>query len=108
MKCPRTILAIDVGSSRAKAALVDPSGRFVRAGAAEYAEAKKACPASERAPDAWWEGATAAVQSLLLQPRSDGVEAVVACGATLVMVLLDGKGRSIRPAILWDDPRGQG
>jgi xylulokinase len=100
------LLGIDVGTTGVRAALVDPTGR-------RWADASVACPPQtpsagrvEAEPEAWWE----AVRSALARVAAKGghlarVDAVGVTGQAPTAVLVDGEGRSLRPAILWLDVR---
>ena len=101
------VLGIDVSTTATKALLVDQAGLVVASGSSEYAFATPRPLWSEQDPGLWWTAAQAAIGAAL---RSAGVtgDAVAAVGLTGQMhgvVLLDGQGAVLRPAILWNDQR---
>ena len=101
------VLGIDVSTTATKAVLVDESGRVGGIGVAEYDFSVPEPLWSEQEPSLWWDGAVAAIRSVLRSTRVVG-EDVAAVGLTGQMhgaVLLDRGGSVLRPAILWNDQR---
>ncbi len=101
------VLGIDASTTATKAILVDGAGAVIGVGVASYGFHVPRPLWSEQEPALWWDGAVAAIRSVL---ASTGVPAgdVVAIGLTGQMhgaVLLDGAGEVLRPAILWNDQR---
>ncbi|HEV7810880.1 MAG TPA: xylulokinase [Candidatus Limnocylindrales bacterium] len=101
------VLGIDVSTTATKAVLVGDDGRVRGTGVAEYAFDVPRPLWSEQDPALWWDGAVAAIRSVL---ASTGVppEQVAAVGLTGQMhglTLLDDEDRVLRPAILWNDQR---
>lgn len=101
------LLGIDVGTSAVKAVVID-SGGAVRAVHTEAHDLHTPKPLwAEQEPHDWERGAIAAIRAVL---AIEGVsaEAIAAIGLTGQMhglVMLDGDGAVIRPAILWNDQR---
>ena len=103
----RHVLGIDVSTTATKAVLIDASGVVRGVAAFEYGFDVPRPLWSEQDPRLWWDGAVAAIRSVL---ASTGVPAedVAAVGLTGQMhgaVLLDAAGEVLRPAILWNDQR---
>ena len=101
------VLGIDVSTTATKAVLIDESGAVVGVGASAYGFSVPRPLWSEQDPELWWDGAVAAIRSVI---ATTGVpaDAVVAIGLTGQMhgaVLLDVAGDVLRPAILWNDQR---
>jgi xylulokinase len=101
------VLGIDVSTTATKAVLIDESGAVRGIGVTEYGFDVPRPLWSEQDPALWWDGAVAAIRSVL---DSSGVAGgdVVAIGLTGQMhgaVLLDEAGAVLRPAILWNDQR---
>lgn len=101
------VLGIDVSTTATKAVLIDESGAVVGVGASAYGFSVPRPLWSEQDPELWWDGAVAAIRSVI---ATTGVPAdeVVAIGLTGQMhgaVLLDVAGDVLRPAILWNDQR---
>jgi xylulokinase len=101
------VLGIDVSTTATKAALIDESGAVRGVGTSEYAFDVPRPLWSEQEPRLWWDGAVAAIGSVLDSTGVSGGD-VVAVGLTGQMhglVLLDASDRVLRPAILWNDQR---
>jgi xylulokinase len=101
------VLGIDVSTTATKAVLIDESGAVLGTGVAEYGYEVPQPLWSEQDPALWWDGAVAAIGSVLASTGVPGSE-VAAIGLTGQMhglVLLDAADRVLRPAILWNDQR---
>ncbi len=101
------VLGIDASTTATKAVLINESGAVRGIGISEYDFSVPRPLWSEQEPRLWWDGAVAAIRSVL---GSTGVagEDVAAIGLTGQMhgaVLLDAAGDVLRPAILWNDQR---
>lgn len=101
------LVGIDVGTSGVKAIAVAASSGAVLARAEEGYPLSQPHPGwSEQAPADWW----AATQRALAALAAAGVERPAGIGLSGQMhglVCLDGAGRVLRPAILWNDGRTQ-
>ncbi|HEY7827541.1 MAG TPA: FGGY family carbohydrate kinase, partial [Candidatus Limnocylindrales bacterium] len=106
------ILAIDLGTSEAKAGLVGLDGRLVGLARAGYPTERPAAGLAEQDPDAWWAAIVSSTQQLLEEagclPGAVGGPRVVAIccvgqGPTLVPTAAD--GRATGPAVTWLDGR---
>ena len=100
-------LGIDVSTTATKAVLVDETGAVRGVGTAEYGFSTPHPLWSEQDPAAWWDGAVAAIGSVLATAgvSGDDVEAIGLTGQMHGLVLLDDADRVLRPAILWNDQR---
>jgi xylulokinase len=101
------VVGIDASTTATKAVLIDESGAVCGIGTSEYGFSVPAPLWSEQEPHLWWDGAVAAIRSVLASTGVAGGD-VVAVGLTGQMhgaVLLDGAGTVLRPAILWNDQR---
>ena len=101
------VLGIDVSTTATKAVLIDESGVVRGVGTSEYGFEVPHPLWSEQDPQLWWDGAVAAIRSVLASTRVHG-EDVAAIGLTGQMhglVLLDERNDILRPAILWNDQR---
>jgi xylulokinase len=101
------VIGIDVSTTATKAILVDASGAVVGVGSGEYGFETPHPLWSEQDPALWWEAAGSAIRVALASARLRGedVDAVGLTGQMHGAVLLDGAGRVLRPAILWNDQR---
>lgn len=100
-------LGIDVSTTATKALLIDQRGTVLGSASTEYRYYTPQPLWAEQDPALWWDGAA---RSIRLALDAAGVEAsnVSAVGLTGQMhglVLLDGDGEVLRPAILWNDGR---
>lgn len=101
------VLACDLGGTSLRATLIDARGEI-------RAESVVPCPAtvvragwSEMDPGAWWQVLVEASANLASAAPAlfDAVQAVAICGVTRSQVFLDGDGKPLRPAIVWNDCR---
>ncbi|HRD79070.1 MAG TPA: FGGY family carbohydrate kinase, partial [Hyphomicrobiaceae bacterium] len=99
------VLAIDLGTSRLKAGLVDVTGALVAEAAVAAPPADRAAGAHEIDPEDWWRGFAALAGELLERAPADfgSIVAVAVCGATRTQVLIDAQGGHVGPAIGWAD-----
>jgi xylulokinase len=103
----RHVIGIDVSTTATKAVLVDEAGAVRGIGVEEYPFSVPRPLWSEQDPGLWWNGAVAAIRSVLASTGVGGgdVEAIGLTGQMHGAVLLDAAGRVLRPAILWNDQR---
>jgi xylulokinase len=101
------VLACDLGGTSFRATLIDARGEI-------RAESVVPCPAtvvqagwSEMDPGTWWQALVDASATLASAAPAlfNAVQAVAICGVTRSQVFLDGDGKPLRPAILWNDCR---
>lgn len=94
------VVGIDSSTQSVKVLVVDAdSGEVLRSGRASHPEGTEVDPA------AWW----AALQQAITEAGGiEDVEAVSVAGQQHGMVVLDGRGDVVRPALLWNDTRSAG
>ncbi len=100
------ILTIDLGTSSTKAALWADDGLVAQTGIAidtVHADGGRV----EQEPGQWWSSLVRACTALRsTEPGAFGEVDVVGCtGARQTLVLVDGAGHSLGPAIVWSDRR---
>lgn len=95
------LLGIDVGTSAAKAVLIDESGTLLSQASSEYPISTPKALWSEQDPEDWWQG----VRRCVLEIGEPRPEAIGLTGQMHGAVFLDDEDRVIRPAILWNDQR---
>ncbi|MBE7558092.1 xylulokinase [bacterium] len=103
----RYLVGLDVGTTGAKAALYDETGRRVAASTSEYPLVTPRPGWSEQDPQAWWEGTLAALEAVVAE-AGVSPQAIAGLGLSGQMhgsVFLDAEGAPVRPAILWNDSR---
>lgn len=103
------LLGIDLGTSSVKAGVFDSTNSALRAVASrEYPIDKPAPDRAEQDPAAWWAATVAAVREALDRAGRVDVAAISFSGQMHGVVLLDGSGESLGPAIIWADQRSAG
>ena len=101
------VLGIDVSTTATKAVLIDEAGEVRGVAASEYDFDIPRPLWTEQDARLWWDGAVAAIGSVLASTGVSGSD-VVAIGLTGQMhglVLLDERDAVLRPAVLWNDQR---
>ncbi len=100
-------LGLDLGTSSAKAVVVDTGGEVLSQASAGYAVTSAMAGYAESEPAHWWNAVTAcareAVQAAGTQPSAIGLS-----GQMHGLVLTSREGGALRPALLWPDSRGAG
>jgi xylulokinase len=99
--CVAKLLGIDIGTTGARALLIDEKGKVLRSASAEYPVSAPKPAWSEQNPQDWWNG----VCSCLADIGETNPGAIGLSGQMHGAVFLDAKGEVIRPAILWNDQR---
>ncbi|MBB2971310.1 xylulokinase [Mesorhizobium sp. RMAD-H1] len=102
-----TYLGIDVGTSSVKAVLLDEDQALIAEGSAPVEVLRPRPMWSEQDPEEWWKAAQKAVAQVrdLAPERFSQLEGIGLSGQQHSATLLDGQGRVLRPAILWNDGR---
>jgi xylulokinase len=103
----RVTLGIDIGTSGTKTLAIDERGEILASASAEYPCAHPRPGWSEQDPELWWQATVKTVQDVLGQGKFKpaDVAGVGLSGQMHGSVFLDGDGRVIRPALLWNDQR---
>jgi len=108
MSLEKTVLAVDLGTSGAKVALITMQGRVLDWEARDVALYITPDGGAEQSPEDWW-AASAAASRCLLARGSAALESVAAvCCSTQGegTVAVDRQGRALMNAVLWMDMRG--
>jgi xylulokinase len=98
------LLGLDIGTSSAKALLLDERGTLVAEAGAAYQVEHPRPGWAETDPERWWAAVVTAVQALPAPARA-AVRAVGLSGQMHGVTLAAEDGRPVRPAILWTDTR---
>lgn len=100
-------LGLDLGTSSAKAVVVDTTGRVLAQACAGYAVTSVRAGYAESEPAHWWNAVTActreAVHAAGALPSAIGLS-----GQMHGLVLTSREGAALRPALLWPDTRAVG
>ncbi|MEE1752522.1 xylulokinase [Streptomyces sp. SP18CS02] len=103
----QVVIGVDSSTQSTKAAVVDAaSGRLLAVGRAAHTVSGEA-GARESDPTSWWGALADAVAAGLAQSGAGGhaVTGIAVAGQQHGLVVLDGAGRPLRPALLWNDTR---
>lgn len=105
MKKHRYFLGIDLGTSSVKLVLIDESKQVRHVETVGYSVEQPECGWREIDPNVWFECLTSGLERLFEKYAPEDLEGIGVSGQMHTVVLLDQEGRSIRPAIMWDDTR---
>lgn len=101
------LLGIDLGTSGVKTVLFAQDGRAVCSQTVEYPLYQPQNGWAEQRPEDWWNAAVKTIAGVMRQsgvaPRD--VAGLGISGQMHGLVMLDGRGEVLRPAILWCDQR---
>ena len=98
-------LAIDIGTSSAKAALYHQEGRLLASRWREYPLLHPKSNWSEQNPAEWWQAVQLICKQLAAENPRIKVRAVCVSGQAPSCTPVDREGQPLRPAILWLDRR---
>ncbi|HEY3377847.1 MAG TPA: xylulokinase [Armatimonadota bacterium] len=103
------LLGIDLATNGVTALLLDPGKSVVGRAFAGYPTQQPRPGWVEQAPEQWWLAAKDAIRRLLIEAEVSGhdVSAIGLSGQMHGTVLVDERGRPVRPAIIWSDRRGE-
>ena len=106
----RYVLAIDLGTSGPKVALVSDRGDLVGDGFAPVDLHLLPGGGAEQDPNQWWDAITTATRQVLAdQPVTpESIAAVAVTSQWSGTVAVDGAGQAVGNAIIWMDSRGAG
>ncbi|MFL6276499.1 MAG: xylulokinase [Blastocatellia bacterium] len=101
------LLGIDISTTGAKALLTDEAGRVVASASNPLTLSTPRPLWSEQQPEDWWRAIAASIRQALAEANvtGDQVAAIGLTGQMHGLVLLDERGKVLRPAILWNDQR---
>jgi xylulokinase len=102
------LLAIDVGTGSARAALVSETGEILAFAAKEYDQLFPQFGWSEQSPRTWWQGVVFSIRSVIAEVAqgADRIAGIAACGQMHATVLIDRAGELVLEEVpLWNDKR---
>jgi xylulokinase len=107
MSAQTYLLGLDISTTAAKALIIDGDGAVIGSAAAPLTLSAPRPLWSEQDPAAWWAGMADSIRRVLAQTNlsGDDIAAVGLTGQMHGLVMLDGAGEVLRPAILWNDQR---
>jgi xylulokinase len=100
-------LGIDASTTATKALLMKEHGEVLSVASSEYTYETPHPLWTEQHPDLWWQGSVDSIRRVLAESgvHPAEVKGVGLTGQMHGLVLLDGDGQVLRPAILWNDQR---
>ena len=102
------LLAIDVGTGSARAALVTETGKILAFAAREYDQIVPHFGWSQQSPRTWWQGVVFSIRRVVAEVAhgADRIAGIAACGQMHATVLIDGAGElALEEVPLWNDKR---
>ena len=102
-------LGIDVSTTGSKALLIDTNGSVIAVASSQHSLSTPRPLWSEQDPLEWWQTTVSSVRTVLRDAAVDpsAIKSIGLTGQMHGLVLLDGAGEVLRPAILWNDQRTQ-
>lgn len=100
-------IGLDVGTTGAKALLVDNKGKVIAAASSQYPMATPRPLWAEQNPIDWWTAAQICFRKVIGDSgiSKKEVKGIGLTGQMHGLVLLDSKGSVLRPCIMWNDQR---
>ena len=101
----RTYIGIDMGTSGIKLLLIDAQRKILAQSSLEYEVSQPREGWSEIDPEIWYVAMMAGLRQLLAGQEAARVGAIGVTGQMHTLVLLNERGESVRPALMWNDKR---
>ena len=103
-------LGLDLGTSSAKAVVIDTGGRVLAQASAGYAVTSARAGYAESEPADWWKAVTACAREAVTAAVDAGARpaAIGLSGQMHGLVMAGRDGEALRPALLWADSRATG
>lgn len=101
------LLGIDVGTTGSKALLIDAAGQVVASAVTDYPMMTPQPLWAEQNPADWWQATATSIRRVLGSgvARPEEIAGVGLTGQMHGLVMLDERGRVLRPCIMWNDQR---
>lgn len=103
------LMGIDLGTSSVKVMIMDEQGRCLALAAEGYDIQLPRPGFAEQSPELLWESACKSIRQAFAgcRVRGDEIAAVGLTGQMHGLVTLNGRGETVRPAIIWNDQRSE-
>jgi xylulokinase len=98
-------LGLDLGTSSAKAVVLDTGGTVLAQASAGYAVTSAAAGYAESDPGDWWDAVSACARAAVAAAGGGRPVAIGLSGQMHGLVMTAAGGRALRPAMLWADSR---
>ncbi len=99
------LLGIDVGTTGAKALLIDAEGNLIASATTEYPMSTPRPLWAEQEPNDWWSAAVTSIRRVLQNADAAHIAGIGLTGQMHGLVLLDARDAVLRPCIMWNDQR---
>ena len=104
------ILAIDVGTSSVKVAIISFKGQLVKNFQTNYPTHCLKPNILEQNPGDWWDAVKSGIYQILKEKQNTKISkysivGIACCGHSPTLVCIDKQGEILRPAIIWQDSR---
>jgi xylulokinase len=99
------VIGVDLGTTSCKAGAFSLSGELLGHGVSSCTVNRPLPNWVEQDCPQFWDSAVGAIRQALASIEPSAVIGLACCGHTPSLVLLDGDGRPVRPAIIWQDSR---
>ncbi|MFI6205099.1 FGGY-family carbohydrate kinase [Streptomyces sp. NPDC051041] len=100
-------LGVDLGTQGVRVLAVTAGGAVLGRGAAPL-DGRRAGRRHEQDPRRWWEGVCTASRAALAGLTGVRIAGLAVCGTSGTVLLTDGAGRPVSPALMYDDGRAAG
>ena len=97
------LVGLDVGTTSVKGVAIDDDGGVLAGASSDYALSTPRPGWAEQDPEDWWRATELVLRTL--RAETGAPHAIGLSGQMHGLVALDGRGRPLRPAILWNDQR---
>jgi xylulokinase len=101
-------LGLDLGTSAAKAVVLDTGGRVLAQASAGYPVTSAAPGYAESDPELWWQAVAGCAREAVAAAGGSPPVAIGLSGQMHGLVMTPADGRALRPALLWADSRATG
>ena len=101
----RYYLGIDIGTSSAKLTLIDEAGNIIDERSKEYQVLMPQAGWKEIDPETWMKAVDEAALEILAGKDASLLDGIGVTGQMHTVVFIGQDGRSIRPALMWNDTR---
>jgi xylulokinase len=101
----RYYIGVDIGTSSTKLILIDHEGNIIAQGSRDYIIDQPNPGWKEINPEIWFEAVKQGLKEMLTSIDKTQIRGIGVTGQMHTIILMDDKGKPIRPAIMWNDNR---
>lgn len=98
-------IGLDVGTSGAKALLINIKGEVIASATNEYPMLTPRANWTEQNPEDWWEASKKSIKSVASKVNKNEIKGIGLTGQMHGLVTLDENMNVVRPCIMWNDQR---